>query len=38
MEKPEKTQLENTFKNLKLGIKIEKSGSGVFLNPAKISN
>jgi len=33
IEKPEKTELKNLFKNLKHGIKIEKSGSGLFLNP-----
>ena len=36
LEKPEKTNLKNKFKNFKNGIKIENSsGSGLFLNPYK---
>ena len=38
IKKPEKTELKNTFKNLKHGVEIKKSGSGLFLNPAKLSN
>ena len=38
IEKPEKTELKNIFKNLKHGIKIERTGSGIFLNPYTKNN